>query len=140
MSPSCDDIYYITHRASCQTKMEKKSSQIVQFFSQNVLTFAQCGGKIIAPRTERRSEMAYDYARLRGRITEICGSVTEFARQMPLSRRAITAKLACKTEWTQTEIGRACQILGINAKDIPAYFFAVDGEKFYQNEKKFLHN
>ena len=67
--------------------------------------------------------MSFYYAKLRGRIKEICNTNEEFAKQMGLSIVTISAKLNNKSQWTQPEIIKAVDVLGIESADIPAYFF-----------------
>lgn len=69
--------------------------------------------------------MAYEYRKLLGRITECCGSQANFAKAMGLSERSISLKLNCKIGFKQDEIRRACEILGVTAMEIPAYFFTM---------------
>lgn len=67
--------------------------------------------------------MSYDYSKLNGKIREICGSQGIFAKEMGLSEHTISMKLNSKKSWKQPDIERACDVLGINRCDIPAYFF-----------------
>lgn len=69
--------------------------------------------------------MAYDYAKLNGRITEKCGSQSIFAKQMNLSERTISQKLNNKIAWKQSEIQKAIVILGLKVEEIPLYFFTI---------------
>ena len=68
--------------------------------------------------------MAYDFSKLRGRIVEVCGTQTEFARRMGKSDRLISLKLNGKSAWTQKNIEKALEVLHLSEKDIRAYFFA----------------
>mgnify|MGYP003571392429 CR=1 FL=1 len=70
--------------------------------------------------------MAYNYNKLRGRITEICGTQSKFAESMGLSERTISLKLTGQVGWKQSEIRKAIEVLTINQEDIPAYFFDLD--------------
>jgi hypothetical protein len=67
--------------------------------------------------------MSYNYAKLNGRIKEVCGNQFAFAKEMGLSEHTISAKLNSKVSWKQPEIERACTVLDIQRCDIPAYFF-----------------
>lgn len=69
--------------------------------------------------------MAFNYQKLRGRITEKMGSQTEFARRMELSERTISLKLNGKVPFKQNEIVKASNLLEIDNSDIAAYFFTV---------------
>ncbi len=68
--------------------------------------------------------MASNYAKLNGKIAEVFGTQTRFSKAMGLSERTISLKLNSKIEWKQGEINKACKLLGIEATEIPAYFFA----------------
>ena len=71
-----------------------------------------------------RSEyMSNDYSKLLGRITEKFGTQAEFANAMGVSERSISLKLNNKVSWKDNEISKAVEILEVNPKDIPAYFF-----------------
>lgn len=67
--------------------------------------------------------MMYDYSKLSGKIAEICATQGAFSIDMKLSERSISLKMNNKREWKQNEISRACSVLGIQAKEIPEYFF-----------------
>jgi len=67
--------------------------------------------------------MSFDYSSLNGKIIEKFGSQYNFANAMGLSERSISLKLNGKVGWKQVEIAKAVEILGIESKDIPHYFF-----------------
>ena len=67
--------------------------------------------------------MSNDYSKLLGKITEKFGTQAEFANAMGVSERSISLKLNNKVSWKDSEIAKAVDILGLNPKDIPAYFF-----------------
>lgn len=67
--------------------------------------------------------MSYDYSKLKGKIVEVCGSQSAFAKAMDWSDRTTTAKLNSKVYWKQPEICKALDILGIDYKHIQIYFF-----------------
>lgn len=68
--------------------------------------------------------MAYDYSALLGKIVQKFHTQYNFAHAIGLSERTVSLKLNCKIPWKQNEIVKACQVLGIDDNDIPAYFFA----------------
>ena len=70
--------------------------------------------------------MQYNYAKLKGRIIEICGTQQEFAKRMNLSERTVSAKLNNQVSWKQSEILKAVEILKIPEDQIQIYFFALE--------------
>ncbi|MBO4938507.1 MAG: DUF739 family protein [Oscillospiraceae bacterium] len=68
--------------------------------------------------------MPYNYSKLLGRIVEKVGTQSNFAERMGLSERTISLKLNGKVGWKQTEIAKACEVLAIEDREIPVYFFA----------------
>lgn len=67
--------------------------------------------------------MSFDYSKLDGLITEKCGTRATFANLINLSERSVSLKMNGKVGWKQQEIDNVCKALGIESKDIPAYFF-----------------
>lgn len=67
----------------------------------------------------------YNYAKLRGRIVEICGNNREFAKAMDLSEHSMSRKLASEIPFKQTEITKAVAVLDIKDTDIKDYFFTL---------------
>lgn len=69
----------------------------------------------------RRMEM--DYRKLQGRIKEVFGTQEAFAGALGISGVSVTKKLKCQTPWKQSEIDKACDLLGIIPNDMYLYFF-----------------
>lgn len=67
--------------------------------------------------------MSYDYSKLLGRIIETQGTRAKFASEMGLSERSVSLKLNDKVPWKDTEISKACNILGISDSEMHLYFF-----------------
>lgn len=67
--------------------------------------------------------MSYDYSKLTGKIKEVCGKQSEFAIKMGWSERTASLKLNCIRDWKQSEMEKACDILGFDIVEIPIYFF-----------------
>lgn len=69
--------------------------------------------------------MSYDYAKLNGKIVEICGTQAVFAKQMGLSERTISQKLNNKIAFKQPEIQKALEVLHLSNEEIQSYFFTL---------------
>ncbi len=67
--------------------------------------------------------MAFDYSKLKGRIVEIFGSQTVFAKKMGWSERTLSLKMNGKVFWKQPEMRKAIDLLNLSEHDIPIYFF-----------------
>lgn len=67
--------------------------------------------------------MAFDYSKLRGKIKEVFGTQSAFAKAMGLSGVTLSAKLNNTVAFTQAEINKACSLLKIPLEFIPVYFF-----------------
>lgn len=67
--------------------------------------------------------MQWNYAKLRGKIREIFGTQDAFAEALGIGRVSLSQRLNNALEFTQEEIFKACELLGIAAHDIPEYFF-----------------
>lgn len=74
--------------------------------------------------------MKYDYSKLNGRITEICGTQAIFAKKMKRSERCISNKLQQKVPFKQPEIDDAIIVLNLTKDDIPSYFFKIKVQNF----------
>ena len=73
--------------------------------------------------------MAFCYDKLKGRITEVCGTKQHFAELMGISKATMSAKINNKSEFTQPEIAKAIAILNLEKSDIPTYFFTFEVQK-----------
>ena len=65
----------------------------------------------------------FDYAKLKGKIIEKCGTNSVFAEKMGWSLKTNGFKLSGGASWSADEILLACEILDIEHEKIPAYFF-----------------
>ena len=63
------------------------------------------------------------FSKLRGKIREVFGLQSEFARAMDKDPSTISAKLSGTSEWTRNEMVQACGLLGIPLEDAHLYFF-----------------
>lgn len=64
------------------------------------------------------------YAKLRGAIRANFGTQAAFAKAMGMRVSYLSAKLNGRSEWTKSQIMRACEVLGIPFSEAAAYFFA----------------
>ena len=55
--------------------------------------------------------MIFNYSKLRGRIIEIFGTQSEFAKAMNWSERTLSLKMSSKVLWKQTDILKALSLL-----------------------------
>ena len=60
----------------------------------------------------------FDYSKLKGRIREICGTNTVFAKELGCSLNTLSAKLNNKNEFTQSDIIKSIRILNIKVDEI----------------------
>ena len=67
--------------------------------------------------------MVFNYSKLNGRIVERFGSQAKFAEAMGISEHIISQKVNNKTTWKNTEIHKACELLGIQNSEVGQYFF-----------------
>lgn len=63
------------------------------------------------------------YAKLKGKIKEVFGTIKVFADEMGKDVSSISAKLNNKTPWKREEIELACKLLGIPIEEVHLYFF-----------------
>lgn len=74
----------------------------------------------------------FDYTRLSNRITELFSCDVNFAIKMGFSERTLSLKLNNKSEWKQTDIIKACNLLDIKVSEIDIYFFTLKVQKIEQ--------
>lgn len=63
------------------------------------------------------------FRKLRGRIVEVYGTQESFAEAMELSKVTLNIKLNGKSDWSASEIVRACELLDIPLYEAWLYFF-----------------
>lgn len=82
-------------------------------------------GAIICSETRTRKEVnrLFDYEELRKKIKQVCGTQEIFAKKMGIGRVSLNLRLNNKAEFSQAEIHKACDVLGLSRDDIPKYFF-----------------
>lgn len=67
--------------------------------------------------------MKYEYRKLKGRIKEIFGTQSEFARALDLSRNSVTNKLVGRTEFSQSDVEHWAKLLDIDRTEYGLYFY-----------------
>ena len=67
--------------------------------------------------------MAFDYSKLKGKITELFGTRDKFAQKLGIAPNTLSLKLNGKGEFSQGEIAKMSDVLQIDKQDIPTYFF-----------------
>jgi transcriptional regulator with XRE-family HTH domain len=65
----------------------------------------------------------FDYSKLKGRITEKCGTQKAFAELLGITEGTLTSKLKGHTYFTQAEIHRSSEILDLEPGSLTLYFF-----------------
>lgn len=70
--------------------------------------------------------MAFNYNKLKGRIIEVFGSQSEFAKAMDWSERTLSLKMNGKVPWKQPDILKAVSLLNLSESDIQEYFFTME--------------
>lgn len=76
--------------------------------------------------------MAFDYSKLRGKIKEVFETQDKFAEALGIGRVSLSQRLTNKLEFSQAEISRGADLLGISRDDIPCYFFTPKVQKHEQ--------
>ena len=63
------------------------------------------------------------FGRLREDIKANFQSIEKFAEAMGMDRSTLSGKLNGRTAWKQSEIEKACKLLGIPMEKVGEYFF-----------------
>lgn len=75
----------------------------------------------------------FNYDKLKGKIKEILGTQTNLAKELDIDETTMSNKLNNNTYFSQKEIIKICNILGIAWTEIPIYFFR---EKVREHERE----
>lgn len=67
----------------------------------------------------------FDYAKLKGRITEVYGSQSAFAKAVGLTPQSMSHKLNNGVGFSQSDILKWCNLLIIPTDEIALYFFTI---------------
>ena len=71
----------------------------------------------------------FDYSKLLGKIKEKGLIQAEFAQMIGISPTTFSLVISGDAYLRQPTIDKACDVLGINRKEIPAYFFTLKVQK-----------
>lgn len=69
--------------------------------------------------------MAFDYSKLKGKIKEVYNTQDKFALALGIGRVSLSQRLNNYLDFSQAEIYRSCEVLGIEESKIPEYFFTI---------------
>lgn len=67
--------------------------------------------------------MNYKYGKLRGRIIEKYGCLTEFSKKIGISMTSLSKKMTGKVGFSQNDITEWSEVLGIDKSEYGDYFF-----------------
>lgn len=68
--------------------------------------------------------MEYSYNKLRGKIVEKYGTQERFAEALGMTKQGLSLKMTGKTEFSQRDVTKWCDLLDISQDQIGEYFFA----------------
>ena len=74
-------------------------------------------------------DLIFDYSKLLGRIKEYGFTQERIASEVRMSVSTLSFKLNNKAFFTQREIRKICDLLGIEATEIGVYFFTLRVQK-----------
>jgi transcriptional regulator with XRE-family HTH domain len=69
----------------------------------------------------------FDHNKLRGKIREVYKTQEAFAAAMGLSATSLSLKLNNNVDFSQSEIAKATELLGVDISEMPVYFFCQEG-------------
>lgn len=67
--------------------------------------------------------MVFDYRKLKGRIVEKCGSISQIAKELKLTSQCLSAKLNNHNDFSSEQIYKLVDILEISESEVVSYFF-----------------
>ena len=67
--------------------------------------------------------MEWKYDKLRGKIKEVCGTQDVFAEKLGIGRVSLSQRLNNQLEFSQDEIFKSCEVLGIDFFGNASVFF-----------------
>lgn len=69
--------------------------------------------------------MAFDFSKLKGKITEKYGSQQNFAKEYGISENSLSLKLTNKMRFTSDDIIKISDMLEIPKEEVGVYFFTI---------------
>lgn len=69
--------------------------------------------------------MAFDYARLKGRIIEKYGTQSNFVRAFGISENSFSLKMNNKSRFSSDDIIKMTEMLDIEKEEVGKYFFTL---------------
>ena len=72
-----------------------------------------------------KTKIKFDYSKLLGKIREKGLTLAEFAKMIGISATTFSLVISSGAFLRQPTIIRACNVLGIDRKEIPSYFFTL---------------
>ena len=76
-----------------------------------------------------KTKIMFDYSKLLGKIKEKGLTLAEFAKMIGISSTTLSLVLSNGAFLRQPIIIKACNVLGIDRKEIPSYFFTLKVQK-----------
>lgn len=76
--------------------------------------------------------MSFSYDKLKGKIKERFGTQDAFAKAIGMSRATLSIKLNNSSEFSQNEILKAIELLGLSKVNVDEYFFTQKVKKTEQ--------
>ena len=70
-----------------------------------------------------KNQAKFDYSKLLGKIKEKGYTLNDFAKCIGIAASTFSLRLSGDGFFRQPEIIKICDVLGINYKEIPLYFF-----------------
>ncbi|WP_415287168.1 DUF739 family protein [Clostridium perfringens] len=70
--------------------------------------------------------MNFDYSKLKGKIKENFDTQDNFSKALGISRTSLSFRLNNHIDFTQSEIVKSCELLGLKNQEIVDYFFCLD--------------
>lgn len=78
----------------------------------------------------RKSDKNYNfnYNKLLGKIKEVFRTQERYAQALGIGRVSVSQRLNNKLAFSQNEILKSCELLGISKLEMPAYFFTLEDD------------